>query len=371
MNNLADTKEMPSSLKRPTLYCAITGHGFGHAVRTACIAHRVQQLCPEVLVIMATRSPRWLLESYLEKPFIHRSVAFDVGVIQADSLQMDHEKTLAELQRIYAQKKRLMATESNYLRNNQVDLVLADIPALAVAIAHQAGIPAWGVSNFGWNFIYRDWGEAFRDIVAEIEQDYAQADLLFRLPLAEPMEIFPNQVEMGLTGGDPRFSAMDLRETLGIKTPKERTILLTFGGLGLQAIPYEGLNAFPDWQFLTFDRQAPQLPNLTVLPGHIYRPVDLMPICGRVMSKPGFSTFAEALRLEVPLISLTRDGFAEAAILLAGLQDYGQHQIINYQDFLAGTWDFLHHEPNPPRLTEKLDKNGDRQIAEKIVAQIS
>ncbi|MFN9175448.1 MAG: glycosyl transferase [Synechocystis sp.] len=358
-------------MKRPTLYCAMTGHGFGHAVRTACIAHRVQQLCPDVLIIMATRSPRWLLESYLEKPFIHRPVAFDVGVIQADSLQMDYGATLAKLTQIYQQKKRLMATESNYLRNNRVDLVLADVPALAVAIAHQAGIPGWCVSNFGWNFIYRDWGEPFAEIVEKIEQDYAQADLLLRLPLAEPMRIFPNQIDVGLTGGDPRFSEQDLRQKLRIQTPKERTVLLTFGGLGLQAIPYDGLKTFPDWQFLTFDRQSPNLANLIQVSDQIYRPVDVMPICGRVMSKPGISTFSEALRLEVPVISLTRDGFAEAYILLEGLQNYGEHQIVNHQDFFAGNWNFLHHQPNPPRLTQKLDKNGDRQIAERILAQIS
>jgi hypothetical protein len=358
-------------MKRPTLYCAITGHGFGHAVRTACIAHRVQQLCPEVLIIMASRSPRWLLASYVEQAFIHRPVAFDVGVIQADSLQMDTEATLAQLTQIYQHKNRLIATESNYLRNNQVDLVLADIPPLAVAIAHQAGIPCWCVSNFGWNFIYRDWGEPFAEIVSKMEADYAQADLLFRLPLAEPMAVFPNQIEAGLTGGDPRFTERDLRQTLGISAPRERTVLLTFGGLGLQAIPYEGLTAFPDWQFLTFDRQAPPLPNLTLVPSQVYRPVDIMPICGRVMSKPGFSTFSEALRLEVPIISLTREGFAEAAILLDGLQNYGDHQIIDHQDFIVGNWDFLNHFPNPPRLSQKLDKNGDHQIAEKILAQIS
>lgn len=355
-------------MKRPTLYCAITGHGFGHAVRTACIAHRVQQLCPDALIIMATRSPRWLLEGYLEKPFIHRAVAFDVGVIQADSLRMDQSATLDRLTEIYAHKTRLIATEAHYLRNNRVDLVLADIPALAVAIAHGANIPCWCVSNFGWNFIYREWGAPFAEMVAAIERDYAEADGLFRLPLAEPMDIFANQRDVGLTGGDPRFSEQDLRERLGIHAPKERTILLTFGGLGLQAIPYEGLQAFSDWQFLTFDRQAPKLPNVIQAPDQLYRPVDLMPICGRILSKPGFSTFSEALRLEVPIISLTRDGFAEAPVLLAGLQDYGHHQIVPHPDFFAGNWDFLRHPPTPPRLTEKLDKNGDRQIAETLLS---
>ena len=358
-------------MKRPTLYCAITGHGFGHAVRTACIAHRVQQLCPDVLIIFGTKSPRWLLESYLELPFIHRSVALDVGVVQADSLQMDRTATLQTLQGIYQNPDRLIATEANYLINNRVDLVLADIPSLATAIAHRAEIPCWMSSNFGWDFIYQDWGDSFADITAQVRADYAQCDLLFRLPLAEPMSAFPHRVEAGLTGGDPRWSMAELRETFAVTAAKEKTILLTFGGLGLQQIPYDGLAQFPDWQFLTFDQQAPTLPNLKVIRDRRYRPVDLMPICGRVMSKPGFSTFSEALRQDVPLISLTRDGFAEAEILLEGLRDYGHHQVVPHQQFFAGDWEFLQESPQPPRLTTPLDKHGDRQIAEKIVDQIA
>lgn len=358
-------------MKRPTLYCAITGHGFGHAVRTACIASQVQKICPEVLVIMATRSPRWLLECYLEKPFIHRPVAFDVGVIQADSLRMDEGATLEALTKIYGQENKLVAMESNYLRNNRVDLVLADIPALAVAIAHRADIPCWMSSNFGWNFIYGNWGDKFGQIVEKIERDYGQCDLLFHLPLSEPMEIFPCKISAGLLGGDPKYSEQTLREVFGIKTAKEKTILLTFGGLGLQSIPYQVLSQFPDYQFITFDVQAPKLDNLTIITDKIYRPVDLMPVCGRVFSKPGFGTFAEALKLEVPIISLTRNGFAEAEVLLEGLQNYGEHQIVPHQQFFDGNWDFLLASPHKSRLGQKLDKHGDRLIAEKIVAHIS
>ncbi|AIE73977.1 MULTISPECIES: hypothetical protein [unclassified Synechocystis] len=358
-------------MKRPTLYCAITGHGFGHAVRTACIVRWVQKLCPHVLVIMATRSPRWLLEGYLDKPFIHRPVAFDIGVVQADSLRMDEDATLAKLTDIYKRENSLVATEANYLRNNRVDLVLADIPALAVAISHQADIPCWMSSNFGWNFIYRQWGDKFAEVVEKIERDYRQCDLLFHLPLSEPMEVFPCKSVMGLLGGNPRYSEQTLREKFAIQTGKEKTILLTFGGLGLEAIPYQGLSQFPDHQFITFDAQAPKLDNLTVIQEKTYRPVDFMPLCGRVFSKPGFSTFAEALKWEVPVISLTREGFAEAQVLLDGLRNYGHHQIVPHQQFFAGHWDFLLQSPQKPRLAEKLPKDGDRQIAEKIVAQIS
>jgi len=351
----------------PIIYFAVTGHGFGHAVRVACVANQVKKLCPDSLLILATRSPRWLLEAYIEGDFIHRNSAFDVGVIQADSLRMDQAETLRQMEEIYAHQNRLIVTEVNYLLNNRVSLVFADIPALAVAIAHKAGIPCWMMSNFGWNFIYREWGEMFANIIEQIERDYQQCDRLFRLPLAEPMSIFPNITDVGLTGGDPKYSEQDLRDNFNLIQPKARTILLTFGGLGLQAIPYHNLAQFPNYQFITFDSQAPDLSNLVKVADFAYRPVDFMPLCDRLISKPGFSTFAEALRLEIPLVSLTRSGFAEAPVLLAGLQDYGEHQIVAENDFFTGNWDFLREQPLAPRQSQKLAKNGAEAIAEEIL----
>jgi hypothetical protein len=356
-------------MSRPTIYCAITGHGFGHAVRLACIANQIQRACPEVLLILASSSPRWLLASYLEGDFIHRPVRLDVGVMQTDSLTMDLVQTRQAMATIYQKKSRLVASEANYLRNNRVQLVLADIPALAVPIAHQAGVPCWLVGNFGWNFIYQAWGEPFAAIVQQIEQDYQASDRLFRLPLAEPMAIFPHRLDVGLTGGEPRYGERALREQFNLQQPQERTILLTFGGLGLGAIPYTTLAQWPDWEFITFDRQAPALPNLRRIEDFHYRPVDFMPLCGRVVSKPGYSTFAEALRLEVPVVSLTREGFAEAPILLAGLQDYGQHQIVAAETFFQGDWQFLEQAPRPRRRKQRLDIRGAETIAEVVLKE--
>jgi len=134
-----------------------------------------------------------------------------------------------------------------------------------------------------------------------------------------------------------------------------------------QSIPYQNLANFPDWQFISFDRHAPDLPNLIKISDSFSRPVDFMPICGRIISKPGYSTFAEALRLETPLVSLTREGFAESPILLEGLQDYGTHQIISSEAFFEQSWDFLREDPLPPRLSQRLDKNGAEAIAQAVV----
>lgn len=357
-------------MSSPTLYLAITNHGFGHATRAASIAATVKELWPEVDLILATTAPRWLLDCYLPMPFEHRQVAFDIGVIQPDSLTMDLPTTLAKLQTIQAQQSEIVAAEAEFLRQRGVDLVLADIPPLATAIAHAANVPCWMVSNFGWDFIYRALGPEFGPVADWIADCFGQCDRLFRLPFHEPMAAFPVVEAAGLTGGTPRYAVDYLRQLWHLNTPQEKTILLTFGGLGLQAIPYDRLANFPDWQFLTFDQGAPDVPNILKVPKHEFRPVDVMPLCNRVVSKPGFSTFSEACRLDLPIITITREDFAEGPILVNGMRDHAWHRVLSPDEFFQGDWEFLHQPLQPPRTQNTVPKDGNDQIARAIVEQL-
>ncbi|BAY88884.1 hypothetical protein FDUTEX481_05490 [Tolypothrix sp. PCC 7601] len=359
------------NMERPILYIAITNHGFGHASRMASVAATIQKLCPEVLLIMVTTAPRWLLECYIEGDFIHRPRAFDLGVIQADSLTMDKAATLDKLREIKQKQNSLVASEVNFIRQNRVHLILADIPFLASVIAKAANIPCWSMSNFGWDFIYRDWGGEFLEIADWISECYSKCDRLYRLPFHEPMSAFSNIIDVGLTGGSPRYAADDLRSIWGIAAPVEKTILLTFGGLGVQQLPYDNLRFFPDWQFIVFDQSAPDLPNVVKITDRKYRPVDFMPICGRVVSKPGYGTFAEAIKLEVPIATVTREGFAEAAFLVEGLINYHPHQILTPSEFFQGTWDFLYQPLLQPKLSQPIAKDGNEAIANAVMQYFS
>lgn len=354
-------------MSRPTLYIAVTNHGFGHAVRASSVAAAIQKLCPEILLILVTTAPRWLLETYIPGDFIHRPRALDVGVIQSDSLTMDKEATLEKLQQIRASTRSIVAGEVNFIRTNRIELILADIPPLATAIAASAKIPCWMLSNFGWDFIYRDWGGEFVEIADWISECYGKCDRLFRLPLHESMSAFPTVTDVGLTGGTPRYTVDQLREMFGLSTSPNKTVLLTFGGLNLLDIPYNTLSQFPDWQFITFDDEAPHLPNLLKVSGKDYRPVEFMPLCGRVVSKPGYSTFAEALRLDIPIVSLTREGFAESSLLLEGIQNYAYHQIVSPAEFFEGNWEFLYHSLEPPKQSQRLAKDGTEAIAQTVI----
>lgn len=354
-------------MSRPTLYVAITNHGFGHATRTASVVAEIQHRAPEILPILVTNAPRWLLESYISGDFIHRPRALDLGVIQTDSLTLDKAATLTRLQQIQAQQRSLIAAEVDFIRQNRVQLILADIPPLAASIAQAAGIPCWMASNFGWDLIYRAWGDAFSEIADWVSQCFAQCDRLFRLPFHEPMSAFPTIVDTGLTGASPCYSKTELRAKFSINSDPSQTVLLTFGGLGLNQVPYENLGNFPSWQFITFDRHAPALPNLVKIADLKYCPVDFMPLCGQVVCKPGYGTFAEACRLGIPIISLTREDFAEAPVLLAGLQDYCYHQILPAEEFFEGAWEFLDQPLQPPRQSQPLAMDGNEVIAEAVI----
>jgi hypothetical protein len=195
---------------------------------------------------------------------------------------------------------------------------------------------------------------------------FTQCDRLFRLPFHEPMSAFKSLKDVGLTGGSPHYTPDDIISTWGLTAPVEQTILLTFGGLGLQQIPYHKLQYFPDWQFITFDDSASDLPNLLKITNHKYRPVDFMPVCGRVVSKPGYSTFAEALRLGVPIVSLTRQDFAEADLLIEGITNYAHHQILSQDEFFQGNWEFLKQSPTLPRQPQPLATDGNGAIAHAV-----
>jgi hypothetical protein len=357
-------------MSQPILYLAITNHGFGHATRAAAVAAELQLRCPDLLLILTTTAPRWLLEGYIPGDFIVRPRAYDVGVVQRDSITLDKAATLEKLQQIRAQQAAIVASEATFIQQNRVGLVLADMPPLASAIAQAAGVPCYMMSNFGWDFIYREWVQeypGFADIADWISELFHQSDRLFRFPLHEPLSAFRQITDVGFTGGTPKYTEAELRHDLQLDTPRDRTVLLTFGGLGLEQIPYGNLAAFGDWQFLTFDRNAPDLPNLIKLLNPHYRPVDLMPICRCVVSKPGYSTFSEACRLNLPIVSITRDDFAEAAVLLEATKTYVPHRIIQPAEFFSDDWNFLQQPFHPARQPDVPRSDGNADVAQAIL----
>jgi hypothetical protein len=355
----------------PRIYAAITNHGFGHATRTAAVLAEIKRQNPEIEITIATTAPRWLLEEYILADFVMLDRTFDVGVIQADSLHVDKHTTLSKLKRIQQHQAEILEAEKAFFAEHPVDLIFADMPPLATELAKIAGVPCWMAGNFGWDFIYRDWSHdcngEFLEIADWMCGLYHQCDRLFRLPFHEPMSSFPHIQDVGLTGGTPRYTPDEMRAKFQLDCDRP-TAMLSFGGLSLNQIPYGNLSKFSDWQFITFDLNAPDLPNLTRVGRNGLRPVDLMGVCDRLVTKPGYGTLSEACRVGVPVVCLTRAGFLEAETLIAGVRDYTHHLIISPTDFYEGDWSFLTDPLEPPALTgASLDLNGEAEITAEIL----
>ncbi len=64
---------------------------------------------------------------------------------------------------------------------------------------------------------------------------------------------------------------------------------------------------------------------------------------------------------------MTRDDFAEAALLLEGITNYSQHQILTPAEFFQGDWEFLYHSPQLPHKAESIAKNGNEEVAQAVI----
>ena len=345
------------------ILACVSGHGYGHGSRTASVLTALHALEPSWRLVLSTPLPRPFLELALGPvPFEQRPCRWDVGVIQADALGADGPATLAALADLDRQLPAQLEQEAAWIRRQgQPVLVLGDVPPAAADLAGRLGAPLVWLGNFGWDAIYRPMGGALALRAEQALAAYCRGSALIRCPLALPMPWgLPTQV-VGLTAGQPRHDPRALRERLGLPLPPERTVMVAFGGLGLAIEPVL-LARWPQHHFLVSDPAlAAAVPNATLIPPDL-RPLELLPLCGRVITKPGYSTFCEALSLGVGVQLVRREGFAEAPVLEADLQRHGWHRLLTRQQLEAGDWQL--DQPLLPPSGEPLPAGGGAAAAQ-------
>jgi hypothetical protein len=86
-----------------------------------------------------------------------------------------------------------------------------------------------------------------------------------------------------------------------------------------------------------------------------------MPCCSRVLTKPGYSTFCEALSQGLGIHLVHREGFAEAAVLERDLQRHGAHRLLSQAQLHRGEWEL--DLPLRPPSHGPLPSDGAEQAA--------
>ncbi len=313
----------------------VSAHGYGHAVRSALVLAKLHRRAPALALHVRAAAPRWLFPEAVR----YAPLVADFGLVQHDSVTIDFAGTLRRAAEFAAAWPAQVSAEAAYLRAVGATLVVGDIPPLAFAAARQAGLPAVGLANFSWDWIYASYADTWPDfgrLAAAARAAYQGTALLLRLPFHGDLSAFPRQLDLPLVARVAPGPRAYYRQRLGL--PLDRPcVLLSFGGLGLERFPYARLATWRDYLFVSTEAPAAAPPpNLRVLPARQTAYHELVRACDAVVTKPGYGIVADCLAARTPVLYTDRGPFPEYPILAAALETSGPALHLPRAALLAG-----------------------------------
>jgi hypothetical protein len=324
----------------PSIWCAISGHGFGHAAQVIPVLNELGRHVPRLTAILRTTVPSTFFQDRLTVPWSPQAVQQDVGCIQKGPLDIDIPATWEAHREFHATWESRVNAEAAAMRAAGPNLILADTPYLAVTAGKQTGIPTVVLANFTWHEVLvslDDIPSEHHALLQSIRTSYGHADMAFRIAPGLPLSGLREVVDIGPIAEPASSQRVDLRSRLEIAA-SERLVLVGFGGIPLESLPWDQMEQMWGFHFLipvvppgNFSRihswSTVSVPFTTVLAS-----VDL------VMTKPGYGTIVEAVALGLPVLYVRRYNFADEAPLVAFLHDYGRGRELSRQDFISGHW---------------------------------
>ena len=334
----------------PLIWAAISGHGFGHAAQVVPVLNALHRLVPGLRVFLRTAVPPSFFKDRLFPPWDVSPVQQDVGCVQNGPLRIDVEATWQEHHRFHSSWEERLRTELEAMRAAGPNVVLADTPYLALAAGKAAAIPTIALASLTWDLVLSQYVAPSsidsRTILQSIRQAYGEADLALRINPAPKMESFQRVIDIGPIA-EPAPSARErLTEFLEL-APGEQTVLVGFGGIPLDSLPFNRLEQLTGYRFI-FDGWIPsesrRFVAATSLPFSFRT---LMASVDIIMTKPGYGTLVEAVALQIPMVYVRRYNFADEQPLVDYLHRYGRGVELSMSDFTQGRW--------LPALSEVLD----------------
>lgn len=320
-----------------------TDHGFGHATRMLALAELLHArghgvtLCAGAAAALAQRSLRRLHHTARGVP--HAVPAhLDFGLVpRADAMGVDDHRSAVALSAWLDVLPEHIQRESERIHALHADLVIADVPAVAVAAAELAGVPAVVCSNFTWLDNYGDrFGER---LVHALSRAYGAAALGLRLsPGRLALRGVPRVRDVpGVLGRRTQRSRAAVRAELGV--PQDALLLGVGLGRSLDrasiAALYRTARGTEGPLLLAPDddghgehgadrgAQAAVQPGIVRFPADTLDAQDYFGACDAVLAKGGYSTFSEAGLAGVPLLCFPIQGSEESIALCQQAEEMG------------------------------------------------
>jgi L-arabinokinase len=358
----------------------ISGHGFGHASRDIEVINTLGRRRPGVRILVRTTVPPWFFEQSAQVPMELQQAEVDTGVVQIDSLRLDEDATARQAARFYADFEGRVVREAAILRALGASLVVGDVPPLAFAAAHLAGVPSLALANFTWDWIYAAYPQFEHlapGILALIRGAYGSATCALRLPLGdgfEPMAAVTRNVPLvarrSRLGRAVARRAMELDGELPI-------VLASFGGYG-SGLSYDEVIREARFTLVATDHEMPLASTAAgrlrcftrqALADRGLRYTDLVAAADVVVSKPGYGIVSECIANGPALLYTSRGRFAEYDLLAAEMPRVLRCRYLPPEDLRAGRWADAVSAllgQSPPRSAMAI--NGAGVVADHILA---
>ncbi|WP_455370948.1 hypothetical protein [Petrachloros mirabilis] len=355
----------------PLIWAAISGHGFGHAAQVVPVLNALGRLVPDLRAYLRTTVPASFFKDRLVIPWEHSAVQQDVGCIQEGPLKIDTHATWLEHERFHATWTDRLDKEIADMQTTRPNLIVADIPYLALAAGKRAGIPAVALASFTWDLVLSEYQPPpsvdTTALLKSIQSAYGHADLALRITPAPTLDLFGTVFDIGPVVEPAASRRTELRAHLGA-AEHEQLVLVGFGGIPLESLPWMSMTAMNGYRFIVDGVRAQTASHVHPLTSLPFSFKTVMASVDVIITKPGYGTIVEAVELGLPVIYVRRYNFADEAPLVDFLRQHGRSYELSLSDFASGNWQpaldsirTITARANPPPCTGAYDAA--RQLA--------
>lgn len=323
------------------IWCAISGHGFGHAAQVVPILNELGRRNPTLKVLLRTTVPSDFFETRLTVPWELSPQEQDVGCVQQGPLTIDVPATWRAYRDFHDDWDRRLREEYEAMASFEPDLVLSNISYLALAAGARTGIPAIGLASLAWDHVLQELGDAptseQRHIIDHIQEIHQRTALVIRLAPSLPLDSFSRHVDVGpighvSTNGNPR-----IEESMS-PAVEDPLVLVALGGVPMDSLPFDGIDQLVPYRFLldlNLSGNYTRLKSTRVLAESF---VQLFGQADIILSKPGYGTAIETVAAGKPLVYVRRYNFADEGVVADYAHRYGRAYELSKQDFYSGAW---------------------------------
>ena len=334
----------------------VSGHGFGHAVRTIEVINAMLAKRPETRIGVRTAAPRWLFDLTVKGKVTFSTLETDTGVVQIDALTLDEADSIRRASAFHSDMVTRAASETRVLRELGAGLIVGDIPPLAFAVSASSGIPSIGLGNFTWDWVYADYPRVrlAPSLLPAIRTAYSKASMALRLPMSGGFETFNNVKDIPFIARHATRTREEVCKRLKLPTDKP-IVLASFGGYGLPGLETDALAKFRKYTVVTtanlpLGRARKETPaaerkgsfislNEEAMYDAGVRYEDLVGAAEVVVTKPGYGIISECIANDAAILYTSRGHFPEYDVLVAEMPKYLRSAFISHDDVFAGAWE--------------------------------